>query len=154
MFSTTFVFKIFIFSYFYKCDRKGSCADVPVYDATGRLIGWDAINDCQGKICRHKCRCAFRFIHSFGERQVYRQITHVWDGGNDYYTGSQLKKYNKRRSITRRFRQSEVAAGRGSPIKRFRKKSYRDRIKKMVKPYKRSYSSRTQCTCCSCWTKV
>lgn len=118
--STTFVFKILIFSYFYKCDRKGSCADVPVYDATGRLIGWDAINDCQGKICRHKCRCAFRFIHSFGERQVYRQITHVWDGGNDYYTGSQLKKYNKRRSITRRFRQSEVAAGRGSPIKRFR----------------------------------
>ena len=111
MFATIFVPKILIFSYFYKCDRKGSCADEPVYDATGRLIGWDAINDCQGKICRHKCRCEFRFIHSFGERQVYRQITHVWDGGNDYYTGSQLKQYNKRRSITRRFRQSEVATG-------------------------------------------
>ena len=98
-----------------KCDRKGSCADVPVHDERGRLIGWDAVNDCQGKICRHKCRCAYRFIHSFGERHVYRQITHVWDGGNDYYTGSQLKKYNKRRTIALRFRHSEVAAGQGLP---------------------------------------
>ena len=74
------------FSFFFKCDRKGSCAI-----------------DCQGKICRHKCRCEYRFIHTYGERHVYRQITHVWDGGTDYYTGSNLKKYVKKQSITRRF---------------------------------------------------
>ena len=107
------------FSFFYKCDRKGSCADLPQYDKNGQLIGWDAINDCQGKICRQKCRCEYRFIHTYGERHVYRQITHVWDGGTDYYTGSNLKKYTKKQSITRRFTayQSKLnVAGRSASI--------------------------------------
>ena len=106
-----------IFSFFNKCDRKGSCADLPQYDEIGKLIGWDAINDCQGKICRHKCRCEYRFIHTYGERHVYRQITHVWDGGTDYYTGSNLKKYTKKQSITRRFTayQSKINLVRQSP---------------------------------------
>ena len=116
------------FSFFYKCDRKGSCADLPQYDKNGQLIGWDAINDCQGKICRQKCRCEYRFIHTYGERHVYRQITHVWDGGTDYYTGSNLKKYTKKQSITRRFTayQSKLnVAGRSvsilDAVKSFRK---------------------------------
>ena len=91
------------FSFFFKCDRKGSCADLPQYDGKGKIIGWNASNDCHGKICRHKCRCQYRFIHTYEEIQVYRQITHVWDGGADYYTGSNLEKYTKQQSITRRF---------------------------------------------------
>ena len=98
------------FSFFFKCDRKG-CAI-----------------DCQGKICRYKCRCEYRFIHTYDEIHVYRQITRVWDGGTDYYTGCKLKKYAKKQSITRRYTryQSKINdAGRSASlldaIKKFRK---------------------------------
>ena len=89
------------FSFFLKCDRKGYCADLPQYDENGNLIGWNASNDCHGKICRHKCRCEYRFIHTYGEIHVYQQITHVSDGGSDYYTGSNLKNYILKQSNTR-----------------------------------------------------
>ena len=80
-------------------------------------MGWNVSNDCQGKICRHKCRCEYRFIHTYGERHVYRQITHVWDGGTDYYTGSNLKKYTKNQSITRRLMVSKMNnAGRSTSV--------------------------------------
>ena len=98
-----FLSNIYILSYFFKCDRRGSCADSPAYDDNGQSIGWNAINDCKGKICRYKCRCKYRFLHTYAERHAYRQITHVWDGGTDYYTGCNLKKYTKKQSIKRRF---------------------------------------------------
>ena len=83
------------FSFYFKCDRKGSCANSPKYDKNGDLMQLTTSNDCKGKICRHKCRCQYRFIHTYDQIQVYRQITHVSDGGTDYYTGSNLAKYTK-----------------------------------------------------------
>ena len=75
---------------------------MPQYDENANLIGWNASNDCHGKICRHKCRCEYRFIHTYDEIRVYQRITRVWDGGSDYYTGSNLKKYILKQSNTRR----------------------------------------------------
>ena len=82
-------------SFYFKCDRKGSCANSPKYDKNGNLMKLNTSNDCKGKICRHKCRCQYRFIHTYDQIQVYRQITHVSDEGTDYYTGSNLAKYTK-----------------------------------------------------------
>ena len=92
-----------IFSFFFKCDRRGSCAGSPTFDENGQPIELNASKNCQGKICRHKCRCEYRFTHTYAELHVYRQITHFWDGGTDYYTGCNLKKYTKQQSIKRRF---------------------------------------------------
>ena len=91
------------FSFFFKCDRRGSCAGSPTFDENGQPIELNASKNCQGKICRHKCRCEYRFTHTYAELHVYRQITHFWDGGTDYYTGCNLKKYTKKQSIERRF---------------------------------------------------
>ena len=98
-----FLSNIRILSFFFKCDRRGSCADSPSHDGNDNSIECNANNDCQGKICRYKCRCKYRFTHTYAERHAYRQITHVWDGGTDYYTGCNLKKYTKKQSIERRF---------------------------------------------------
>ena len=119
-----------IFSFFFKCDRRGSCADSPTYDENGKTIGLDASNDCQGKICRHKCRCEYRFTHTYAELHVYRKITHFWDGGTDYYTGCNLKKYTKNQSIKRRFTayRSKMNVGRSvsvlDAVKKFKQKYF------------------------------
>ena len=48
--------------------------NIPTYKDV-KSLGWNANNDCQGKLCRHKCRCEYRCIYD----------------GTDYYTGSNLK---------------------------------------------------------------
>lgn len=74
------------------------------------------LNNCGGKICRYKCRCNNRFKHTEEERSVYRQIIHYWDGGIDYYTGSELIKYNKKQKYRQRYKlllKENIAAGLG-----------------------------------------
>ena len=97
---------------------------------TKQSIWLNASNDCQGKICRHKCRCEYRFTHTYDEIHVYRQITNVWDGGTDYYTGCNLKKYIKKQSIQRRF-----TAHRSKMNVRGRSASVLDAVKKFKQKY-------------------
>ena len=118
------------FSFFFKCDRRGSCADSTTHDEDGQSIGLNASNDCQGKICRHKCRCEYRFTHTYAELHVYRQITNFWDGGTDYYTGCNLKKYTKKQSIRRRF-----TAYQSKMNVRDRSATFLDAVKKFKQKY-------------------
>ena len=74
------------------------------------------MRNCQGKICRYKCRCNNRFNHTEEELSVYRQITHFWDGGIDYYTGSEMIKHMKMKKLNekyKRIQKENVMAGLG-----------------------------------------
>ena len=71
-----------------KCDQKGFC-----HFPTRK--NEETNNNCGGRLCRYKCRCENRFKLTEEEISVYRQITHYWDGGVDYYTGNELIKHRK-----------------------------------------------------------
>ena len=80
-----------------KCDKKGFC-----YFPTGKNEITN--NNCGGKLCRYKCRCENRFKLTEEEISVYRQITHYWDGGVDYYTGNELIKHRKMKKLREEYK--------------------------------------------------
>ena len=94
-----------------KCDQKGCCSKIYTTktDAT--------IENCNGKeinLCRYKCRCDNRFKHTEEEISVYRQITHYWDGGVDYYTGNELIKHRQMVNLREKYKlleKSNIKAG-------------------------------------------
>ena len=85
-----------------KCYHEGSCSNTKTSNAEGKSE--EEINHCYGKLCRYKCRCENRFKLTEEEISVYRQITHYWDGGVDYYTGNELIKYREMENLKEKYK--------------------------------------------------